>query len=272
MAEVRGALVAAARALEAVSDTPRLDAELLMAQALGCERDALLLRHLRDPEPAAFAALLARRVAGEPIAYIAGTRDFWTIRLKVGPGALIPRADSETLIEAAVSHFRGTAGPRRILDLGTGPGTQLLAALAEWPAASGLGIDASAAALDYARANAAALGAAAEFRLGDWAAGVEERFDVVLANPPYIALDDEDVAPDVRAFEPAEALFAGEDGLAAYRAIVPELPRLIAPGGVAVLEIGWRQSEAVAAMVAATGLRPRIANDLGNRPRAVVAT
>ena len=272
MGEVRAALAEAARALAGVSDTPRLDAELLMAQALGTSHDAVLLRHLGDAVPAGFAALIERRRTGEPLAYITGTRDFWTITLKVGPGVLIPRADSETLIEAAVRHFAGTGGPRRILDLGTGPGTLLLAALAEWPRATGLGVDASAIALDYARANAAALDLPATFAEGDWAAGIEERFDLILANPPYIADDDPDLAPDVRAFEPGEALFAAQSGLAAYRAIVPDLPRLLRDGGVAVLEIGWRQGEAVAAMVRAAGLSARIVHDLGDRPRAVVGT
>ena len=271
-APIRTALAEAARALGEVSDTPRLDAELLMAHALGTTRDAVLLRHLGDPEPAGFAELVERRRTGEPLAYITGTRDFWTITLRVGPGVLIPRADSETLIEAAVAHFAGTAGPRRILDLGTGPGTLLLAALAEWRQATGLGIEASAAALDYACANAAALDLPAEFRPGDWAVGVDGRFDLILANPPYIAEDDPDLAPDVRAFEPAAALFAADGGLAAYRAIVPELPRLLAPGGVAVLEIGWRQGEAVTALVDATGRSVRVVSDLGGRPRAVVVT
>lgn len=272
MGEVRAALAEAARALAGVSDTARLDAELLMAHALGTNRDAVLLRHLGEAVPAGFAALVERRRTGEPLAYITGMRDFWTITLRVGPGVLIPRADSETLIEAAVRHFAGTAGPRRVLDLGTGPGTLLLAALAEWPGATGLGVDMSATALGYARANAAALGMPATFAEGDWAAGIDEPFDLILANPPYIADDDPDIAADVRAFEPGEALFAADKGLAAYRAIVPDLPRLIAPGGVAVLEIGWRQGEAVAAMVRAAGLSARVTHDLGDRPRAVVAT
>lgn len=272
MGEIRAALVSAAQGLAGVSDTPRLDAELLMAHALGTSRDAVLLRHLGDPVPDGFPGLLKRRAAGEPLAYITGTRDFWTITLKVGPGVLIPRADSETLIEAAVRHFAGMAGPARILDLGTGPGTLLLAALAEWPAASGLGVDTSPAALAYARANAAALASPATFVEGDWASGIDERFDLILANPPYIADDDPDIAPDVRAFEPAEALFAADDGLAAYRAIVPDLSRLLAPGGVALLEIGWRQGEAVAALVREAGLSARVVEDLGGRPRVVVAT
>lgn len=268
----RAAIAAAARSLAAVSDTARLDAELLMAHAMGCERTALLLRRLDDAVPGAFAALIDRRRAGEPIAYIVGHCDFWTIRLNVGPGVLIPRADSETLIEASVAHFAGTPGPARILDLGTGPGTLLLAALAEWPAATGLGIDASGTALGYARANGAAFGGRAVFAHGDWSDGIAERFDLILANPPYIATDDPDIGPGVREYEPAEALFADDAGLAAYRRIVPSLRGLLAHGGAAVLEIGWRQGVSVASMAATEGLVPRIVRDLGNRSRAIVAT
>src|SRR5690349_16108760 len=139
---VREALAEAAARLAAVSETARLDAELLMAHALGVVRETLLLHHLDDAAPAAFDALVARRLAHEPVAYLTGRRAFWTIELEVGPGVLIPRPDSETLIEAAIAHF-GERGPQRILDLGTGPGTLLLAALGQWPAATGLGIDAS---------------------------------------------------------------------------------------------------------------------------------
>ena len=157
---VRAALNQAARALEAVSDSPRLDAELLAAHALGVSRESMILRHLGDPAPEALEALLARRLAHDPVAYITGRRAFWTIELAVGPGVLIPRPDSETLIEAAVEYF-GARAPARILDLGTGPGALLLAALAEWPEAQGLGVDASDVAREYARRNAAPLGMAA---------------------------------------------------------------------------------------------------------------
>jgi len=242
-----------------------------MAHALGVSRDDLLLRRLDAPVPPAFEALVARRLAHEPVAYITGTRAFWTIDIAVGPGALVPRADSETLIEAAVAHFAADA-PEAILDLGTGPGTLLLAALDQWPAACGLGIDRSAEALAMARGNAVRLGLAARARFieGDWAAGIEARFDLVLANPPYIGTG-EALPAEVREHEPAGALFAGEDGLDAYRVIVPDLPRLIAPGGVAIVEIGHTQADAVGAMAAAAGLRWALRRDLGGRPRAIVA-
>ncbi|MEN2791028.1 peptide chain release factor N(5)-glutamine methyltransferase [Sphingomonas oligophenolica] len=269
---VRRALAEAADSFAGVSETPRLDAELLMAHALGITREALLLRHLDDLTPATFAPLVARRLNHEPIAYITGTRAFWTIELRVGPGVLVPRADSETLIEAAVEHFAGRV-PATILDLGTGPGTLLLAALDQWPAAVGLGVDASAEALGYARANADRLGMAtrARFEVGDWAAAVAGRFDLILANPPYIGTV-EQLPPEVRDHEPPAALFAGADGLDAYRVIIPQLPRLMAPGGVAILEIGATQANAVTALLIAQGLSVCLRDDLGGNPRALVAT
>ena len=255
------------------SETPRLDAELLMAHALGTTRDEMLLRGLIDtPAPPGFAELAERRAAHEPVAYILGKRAFWTIELQVGPGALVPRADSETLIEAAVDRFKNTSGPARVLDLGTGPGTLLLAALAQWPRATGLGIDSSSRALAWAWRNVAALrmSGRARFVLGDWAERIEERFDLILANPPYIGTV-EPLSAEVRDHEPASALFAGTDGLDAYRAIVPHLPRLLASDGVAILEIGWTQAEAVTALIEAQGLTATLRHDLAGRPRAILA-
>jgi release factor glutamine methyltransferase len=243
-----------------------------MAHALGISRETLMLRHLDDPTPERFAALVTRRLAHEPIAYLTGTRAFWTIELQVGPGALVPRADSETLIEAAVDHFSGRA-PAAILDLGTGPGTLLLAALDQWAEAQGLGIDMSAQALDYARANADRLDMAsrARFESGDWAGAVSGRFDLIFANPPYIGTD-EHLPAEVRDHEPGMALFAGPDGLDAYRIIAPQLPRLLAPGGAAILEIGSTQADAVTVLLTAQGFSVSLRHDLGGNPRALVAT
>ncbi len=268
---VRAAIAEAAARIG--SATPRLDAELLMAHALGLTRETMLLSRLDDPPPFQFAALVEQRIAHMPIAYITGSRSFWTIELRVGPGVLVPRADSETLIEAAIGHFPGMGGPKRILDLGTGPGTLLLAALAQWPGATGLGVDASATALDYARTNAALLDMAdrARFEPGDWFEGVAGTFDLILCNPPYIATG-EAIGAEVRDHEPAQALFAGADGLDDYRRIVPGLPRHLAPGGVAILEIGWTQADSVAALVRAAGLTPALRHDLGGRPRAIAAS
>lgn len=266
---IRTALVRAASSLADLSDTPRLDAELLMAHALGVTRDALLLSRLDDAVPAAFRTLLARRIAGEPVAYITGRRDFWTIALAVRPGVLIPRADSETLIEVAVRQS-GEGGPATVLDLGTGSGALLLAALDQWREARGLGIDRSPVALAVAQENAERLGLAARahFRLGDWAEGIEERFDLILCNPPYIA-SDASLPREVAEHEPAGALFAGADGLDAYRLLTPQIGRLIAPGGLALFEIGAAQAGAVAALLAGKGLTAEIFQDLGGRDRCV---
>lgn len=262
----------AARRLAAVSDTARLDAELLMAHALGTSREHLLLRPPSDV-PASFEPLVQRRLAGEPLAYIVGRRAFWTIDLEVGPGVLIPRPDSETLIAAAVEHFRGTAGPKRILDLGTGPGTLLLAALDEWPKATGLGIDRSAAALDYAKRNASRLGLSrrAEFKPGNWAESIDERFDLLLCNPPYVAIG-ADTGPGVALHEPHEALFAGPEGLDDYRRLATQIGNLVAPGGLAAIEIGFDQAEMATAILSRSGLQTALARDLAGRTRAVLLT
>jgi len=268
---VRLALAEAAARIARISETPRLDAELLMAHALGLPRNRMLLAHLDDRVPDGFASLVERRMQHEPVAHLTGLRGFWTIDLEVGPGAFIPRADSETLIEAAVAHF-GDRAPETVLDLGTGPGTLLLAALDQWPQARGIGVERSAAARAYARRNVARLGLAdrAAIVAGVWAQAIDARFDLVLANPPYVAMRDP-LPREVLDYDPAEALFGGEDGLDDYRVIAPDLPRLLTPDGIAVIEIGASQADAVTAMLTATGLRVAMRRDLGNRPRALLA-
>jgi release factor glutamine methyltransferase len=261
-----GELARAAQLLAAISPTPRLDAELLLAHALGISREALLLGPDR-PVPPDFEALLQRRLAHEPVAYITGTKAFWTLDLHVTPAALIPRPDSETLIEAAIAHF-GDRAPKTIIDLGTGSGALLLASLDQWPFAWGLGVDRSAAALALARANAERLGFGerAAFLQGSWAEAVDARFDLILCNPPYIESDAQ-LVPDVADYEPASALYAGPDGLDAYRALVPELPRLLAPDGLAVLEIGSAQAGSVSRLVEEQDLRIRTVRDLAGLDR-----
>jgi release factor glutamine methyltransferase len=261
--------MAAATRLSSDSETPRLDAELLMAHALDVSRDELLLSRLDDAVPAGFEALVARRAVGEPVAYIIGARDFWTISLAVRPGVLIPRPDSETLIEVAVGHL-GERAPATILDLGTGSGALLLAALDIWPGADGLGIDRSAEALAVATENAERLGMAARarFAMGDWGEGIDGPFDLILCNPPYVESAAE-LARDVAGHEPASALFAGEDGLDAYRALTPQIGRLIAPGGIALFEIGASQAAAVRALFAAVDLESTVFRDLAGRDRCV---
>lgn len=261
----------AARRLEETSDTARLDAEVLMAHALGTTRSGLLLGRMRDPVPAEFSALVDRRLAHEPVAYITGEQEFFGLPFRVGPDVLIPRGDSEVLVETALA-ARPDAG--RVLDCGVGSGALLLAVLANCGTARGIGIDRSPAALATARANAAALGLGdrADMREADWHApgwaGDLGRFDLILANPPYVE-DDAPLAASVRAFEPAGALFSGPDGLDDYRVLVPQLPGLLAPGGVALVEIGHRQAQAVLAIGAAAGLSGEVRQDLGARDRVI---
>jgi release factor glutamine methyltransferase len=267
------ALGDAARQLERASDTARLDAELLMAEALHIDRDKLLLSPPDRKVPDRFWNMVERRKAGEPVAYITGRRAFWNIELHVGPGVLVPRPDSEVLIASAIEHFDGSDGPKRILDLGTGPGTLLLAAIDVWPNATGLGVDVSRQALSYASANARRLGFESRVKLtqGDWAKSLAESFDLVLCNPPYVP-EGAELGAGVREYEPDEALFAGKEGLDAYRELAPQLPRLLNPGGLAAIEIGFDQDAAVTDLLGREGLKASVANDLAGRPRAVLLT
>jgi release factor glutamine methyltransferase len=266
-ADARTLIRAAAATLSGA--TPRLDAELLLAHVLGESRADMLVR---NPPVAADAAahfdrLLTRRRTHEPVAYILERQEFWSLDLWVTPDVLIPRPDSETVIEAAIAHLKGHP-PARILDLGTGSGALLLAALSEWPGAFGVGVDRSAAAIDVARGNAGRHGFSgrAGFVVGDWAAALGGRFDLILCNPPYVE-DAADLMPDVAQFEPASALYAGADGLADYRRLLPEMPRLLGDGGVALFEFGTGQAAALTAMGQALGFTATVTHDLGGRPR-----
>ena len=273
MKAITRALADAARQLEKSSDTARLDSELLMAEALHIDRDKLILSPPDRQVPKRFWDMVERRKAGEPVAYITGRRAFWNIEVHVGPGVLVPRPDSEVLIASAIEHFDGTGGPKRILDLGTGAGTLLLAALDVWIDSTGLGIDVSRGALSYAAANARRLGFEERIKLvqGNWADGLAETFDLILCNPPYVP-EDADLGPGVREFEPDEALFAGKEGLDSYRALGPQLSRLLNKGGLAAVEIGADQSKAVTKLLKRDGLRARVADDLAGRPRALLLT
>ena len=273
MPDIRTALREAADRLAATSDTARLDAELLMAHALGVSRTELLLRHLHSGPPASFTSILDRRLNHEPIAYILGTQPFYGLDLEVSPAVLIPRGDSEMVIEAARLAREGQL-TKRILDLGTGSGALLLAALTIWPEAQGIGLERSGAAREVAARNAEANGLASRAHIiaGDWTqggrAGDLGRFDLILANPPYVE-EDADLAPSVRAHEPAEALFAGPDGLDDYRLLIPAIPAMLASCGTAMFEIGATQGEAVVALAREAGLGAKVHPDLAGRPRAV---
>ncbi|TRW17297.1 peptide chain release factor N(5)-glutamine methyltransferase [Glacieibacterium frigidum] len=261
----------AAEALRAAaSRIDRLDAEVLLAHAARVGRMAILL-DLDRAVPPGFDALVERRAKGEPVAYITGSREFWSLDLQVTPEVLIPRPDSETLIEAAIAHF-GERAPDTILDLGTGSGALLLAALDAWPGARGVGIDASPTALAVAAANAARLrfGTRATFAPGGWD-GDGGVHDLILCNPPYIATS-ETLPRDVADWEPHDALFAGPDGLDDYRHIVPLLSGQLTPHGVACIEIGATQAGAVARLLEAQGLTTALRRDLAGLPRCLVVT
>ena len=270
---VAEAIRAATERLSVTSGTARLDAELLMAHALGMPRSDMLLRAMRDAVPDEFAAMLDRRTACEPVAHIIGQQEFYGRSFRVTPDTLIPRGDSEVLVDAALDCGADAA---QVLDLGTGTGALLLSVLAE-TGAEGVGVDSSAAALAVAHDNADALGLEerARFYLLDWhQAGWSERlgrFDLILCNPPYVE-DDAELEPDVRKFEPAGALFAGPEGLDDYRVLIPQLRTLMNDGAAAILEIGHEQAGAVGEIAQAQGFAVALRRDLANRPRALILT
>lgn len=267
---VADALRLGAGRLAGIADNPRLEARLLLGHALGLSTADLIRDADRPIDPTAFDALVEQRAAHVPLAYLTGHREFWSLDLTVSPATLIPRPDSETIVEAAL---REDADPRLVLDLGTGSGCLLLAVLHERPNAFGIGIDQSAEALAVARFNAARCGLSgrAAFVRGDWAEAIEGRFDLILSNPPYIpASDIPGLMPEVSLHEPHSALDGGADGLDAYRRIIPSLPRLLSPLGAVVLEIGIGQSEAVSALAADARLDATCHADLAGIPRAVV--
>ncbi|PKP71596.1 MAG: peptide chain release factor N(5)-glutamine methyltransferase [Alphaproteobacteria bacterium HGW-Alphaproteobacteria-4] len=252
---------------------PARDARRLLAHAMRIAPDRLTLelsRPLTPAEAAAFEAAIAARAARQPVSQITGSRAFWGRDFRVTRATLDPRPETEALVAEALA-----APFTRLLDLGTGTGCILLSCLAERPAATGIGIDASPEALAVAAENAARLGLTdrAELRLGDWFAGLDGNFDLIVSNPPYIAaVEMAALSPEVRDWEPALALSPGGDGLGAYRAIAAGARAHLAPGGRLILEIGPSQAGAVVALLAAAGLPgARVLPDLDGRDRVVIA-
>ncbi len=262
---------------EAGIDTARLDAEILMAHVLDCARMGLygrLSEALSADQTAAFKALVERRQTFEPVAYLTGEQEFWSLPFKVSLDTLIPRPDTETLVETVLQHRDGLP-VRRILDLGTGSGCIFLSLLHEYVDAQGTAVDISVGALAVARQNAEALGldGRAAFLEGSWFTPLEagQRFDVIVSNPPYIpSADMAGLMPDVRLYEPGSALDGGEDGLGPYRLIAATAPAFLDAGGLLAVEVGIRQADDVMALFDAAGLvGTDKAKDLGGVDRVV---
>lgn len=256
--------------------TPALDARLLLAHALKIDAAHLALRDDQpiDADVQAMAeALIEKRIAGLPVARLVGRCEFFGMEFEIGPDTLVPRPDSETVVEAALAFCRGrpvSQPPPTIADLGTGSGILLLALLSELPEAQGVGVDIAAGALGIARGNALHLGLdeRVQFVLGNWGSALTRHFDVVLANPPYIESDAiAGLQVEVAHHDPHIALDGGPDGLAAYRAILADLDRLLAPDGRAFMEIGFGQADAVAELARSSGFGAVFHRDLGGIDR-----
>jgi release factor glutamine methyltransferase len=272
LAEIRTVLAAGG------IENPRLDSRLIVGAAAGASIEQMIARPEApvNPVSAAFArALTERRAEGAPIAYLLSSKEFWSLDFLVTGATLVPRPDSETLVEAALARCAEWSRPWRVADLGTGSGCLLLAFLSERPNATGVGVDASFDALSVARANAHAhrFDARARFVCADWTSALAGPFDLVFANPPYIPSEDIPLlSREVRDYEPFEALDGGPDGLDHYRAILADLPRLLAPGGYAVFEVGQGQALTVADLCENADLNVEaICRDLGGVARCVVA-
>jgi len=260
-------------------DSPDLDARLLVGHALTLDHAALVAaaeRTLTAAEAQAIAALAARRLAGEPVARITGRKEFWGLDLRLDPETLVPRPESEAVVEAALAALGPGKAQQslRVADLGTGSGALLLAMLSELPGAHGTGTDTSLAALECARANAATLGLAdrASFVLCDYGAALEGSFDLVVSNPPYVRSGEiASLMPEVRLYDPPRALDGGSDGLDGCRAIAADAFRLISPGGILVVELGAGQLAAARSLFTAAGLTVLSSrSDLSGVPRALV--
>ena len=277
MSNLAGVLASArAKLKSAGTESCRLEARVLAAQALGVSPEDILTYRgsLATPQIEQLDGLVARRASGEPLAYIVGKKEFFGLEFEVGPGVLVPRPETETLVEEALRDFPEQHAPLRILDLGTGSGCLLMSLLKLRPAAMGVGIERSADALFWARHNRLRHGLEhrCELRQADWNDGISGAYDIILTNPPYIGSGElSGLAVEVRLFEPPCALDGGQDGLEAFRQIVRLFPRVLRPGGAAYMEIGQGQHYLVGGVVEAAGLRlARITKDLAGIPRCMV--
>ncbi|HEY4042970.1 MAG TPA: peptide chain release factor N(5)-glutamine methyltransferase [Rhodopila sp.] len=261
--------------LDGIADRPHHEARRLLAHASGLSQNDLIGDPHRSIDTTAYEAHVVRRIAREPLALIVGRREFWSLDFQVSPATLVPRPDSETVIEAALDAFAGAPPPNRILDLGTGTGCLLLALLTEFPSAFGIGLDVAPAAAALARANAARFGLSnrSSFVVSDWTNSLSGRFDLIVANPPYIRGPDiASLMPEVGDHEPRVALDGGEDGYDAYRAIIPILDRHLAPHAAAVLEVGEGQANFVTRLARGVGMDTSCRADLAQTLRAIVLT
>ncbi len=258
-------------------EAPRAEARLLVAHVLGVTAERVFgwpETPLEAAQRQRLADLVGRRAEREPMAHLLGRREFWGLPFAVTSAVLTPRPETETLIEALIDSFPDRARALSVLDLGTGSGCLLLAALTEYPAAWGLGVDRSPAALAVAAANARGLGLERRCVLiaADWGDALANVFDIVIANPPYIATAEiAALAPEVSRFEPRGALDGGDDGLDAYRRIAGQLGRLLAPGGRTFLEVGAGQAAAVGRLLESAGFRTRTRRDLAGVERCIIA-
>ncbi|MPZ59230.1 MAG: peptide chain release factor N(5)-glutamine methyltransferase [Rhizobiales bacterium] len=262
-------------------DTPELDARVLIGHALSLDHAGMIRdanRPLSRKEVDVIAAVAARRFKREPVARIVGVKEFWSLPLSVSAATLVPRPETETVVEAALTAVDTNGGrqrPLRLLDIGTGSGALLLALLAELPKATGVGTDVSFAALEVARSNAVRLSLAgrAGFIACDVAAALRSPFDLIVSNPPYVVHDAiATLAPGVRDYEPHVALDGGTDGLDAHRAIAAQVPTVLAPGGLLVVEIGAGQGAAVEAIMQGHGLAvTALTRDISGILRALTA-
>ncbi len=255
-------LQATTRLRDAGIESPATDARLLIAAAAGLSREEMLCDpdlKLSPNQKTRVEKMIRRRADREPVSRILGRREFHSLSFEVTPVTLDPRPDSEVIVEAAIDYARGMGGKPTLLDIGTGTGCLLLSALEALPDATGTGTDINPEAIAVARRNAASLGCVSrlQFQTGDWLSGIEGRFDIVLSNPPYIPSGDiADLAPEVSRHDPRTALDGGLDGLDAYRILADRIPKILAPSGIALMEIGAGQADDVTGLFSAAGWQP----------------